>query len=138
MASIGGIKPPPKKVVAARAARFAVESSLPPPEVERRFAHADFSREKIVRSDPVEKLVALCKRKLGGGDDATLLSDGQRQAMADAGISIETLIAEAAAEAAAAPPAIYAELGKKPKRRKSVVGASVVGGAPGGSKKLAK
>ena len=109
---------------AQRAARFAATHEVPPLP-ERKLAPADARRDKITRTDPVEKLVALCKRRLASGSS---LGDQQIAALQAAGISVEQVAAEAAAEEAAPPPEIYglaAAKGKKEKkRRKSLVASS--------------
>lgn len=111
----------------ARAARFAAEAAAgAPPPPERRFAHADFERAKIVRTDPEEKLLGLCRRKLLGGD---ALSDVQLAALGRLGVSVDELREEAAAAGraavvAAARPAVYAEALKAKGGAKAVAAAA--------------
>jgi hypothetical protein len=92
MSSIGGIKIG-KAARAERAARFAADKAgPPPPPPERRIAHPDFERSRIQRSDPEEKLVALCRRKLINGE---ALTPPQQAALAKLGLTPEAVLAEA-------------------------------------------
>lgn len=104
MASIGGVRVD-KAAKHARAARFAADAAAGVPEApERRFAHPDFARDKITRTDPAEKLVSLCRRKLAAGE---ALSPVQLAALAAAGVNAGALAAEAAASAPPPLPEIY-------------------------------
>jgi hypothetical protein len=110
MSSIGGVKIS-KQARAERAQRFAADSAAPPPPPpERRFAHPDFDRSSIQRSDPEKKLVALCRRKLTNGE---ALTPPQLAALARLGLTPEAVLAEAE-QLEASPPAIYRELGAVP------------------------
>lgn len=96
MASIGSLGGHAAK--AARAERFAAEAAAGAPEApERRFAHKDFDRARIVRTDPDEKLLSLLKRKLATGEELTPV---QLAALAKVGVPLDELRAEALADKA--------------------------------------
>jgi hypothetical protein len=104
---------------ASRAARFRAAAAAPPPPPQRRFAHRDFDRSKMVISDAAERLSTLLTRKLAAGEP---ISEAQVAAAAAHGLDLDTLREQARGTALATlVPALYVEAGivPKPKKRAS-------------------
>lgn len=93
MSSIGGLSID-KHSKKLRAQRFAAdEAEGPPPLPERKFAHP-VKKQDIKRTDPEEKLISLCKRKLANGEG---LSEAQVAALSRIGLTVDDIREVAAA-----------------------------------------
>jgi hypothetical protein len=99
---------------AARTERFSSGPAPPPPQ--RKFAHRDFDREKMVISEASGRLRTLLLRKISAGET---ISDAQRAAATTHGIDIAELQREARhASPASLVPALYVEAGLVPKAKR--------------------